>query len=82
MKDKKARVYFAFDGNNFDPDAVTEFLGVDPTLTKYKGEIVSGRIIKNSSWQLSTNNIIDEYIDIFEMTRNIVNQLKPKKRAY
>ena len=79
MKTNEGRVYFAFDGDDFDPNEVTRFLGIEPTLVKCKGESVSGRIMKDSSWQFSTNNIVNEYINIFDMTQSIIDKLKPKK---
>ena len=79
MKTNEGRVYFALDGDDFDPDEVTIFLGTKPSFTKRKGENVSNRITKESSWQLSTDNIINDYIDVFDMTKTIVDKLKPKK---
>lgn len=80
MKPNEARVYFSLNGDDFDPNAVTRFLGIEPTSTKCKGKNdVFGRVIKHSSWQFSTKNIVNEYIDIFEMTKTIINKLKPKK---
>ncbi len=79
MNTNEVRVYFALDGDEFDPDEVTIFLGIEPTSTKRKGESVSGRITKNSSWQFSTENIVNEYINVFKITRDLINKLKPKK---
>ena len=60
-------------------NGITIFLGIKPTFVKRKGENVSNRITKESLWQLSTDNIINDYIDVFNMTKNIVDKLKPKK---
>jgi hypothetical protein len=75
----EGRVYFALDGDDFDPDEVTEFLGIKPTSIKRKGSKVPGRIPKMNSWQLSTENIVNDHIDVFEMSTEIVAKLKPKK---
>ena len=74
MKTNEARVDFSLDGDDFDPNAVTRFLGIEPTSIKCKGKNVYGRVTKYSSWQFSTKNIVNEYIDIFEMTRNIIDK--------
>ena len=79
METNEGRVYFALDGDDFDPDEVTEFLGIKPTSIRRKGSKVLGKIPKMNSWELSTDHIINECIDVFEMTTEIVNKLKPKK---
>lgn len=79
METNEGRVYFALDGENLDPDEVTRFLGIEPTLIRHKDDKVAGRSSKMSSWMLSTVNIVNEYIDVFEMATEIINQLKPKK---
>lgn len=79
MDTNEGRVYFALDGDDFDPDEVTEFLGIKPTSIKRKGSKVPGRIPKMNSWQLSTENIVNDHIDVFEMSTEIVAKLKPKK---
>lgn len=75
----EGRVYFALEGESFNPDEITRFLGIEPTTVKCKGSKVPGRVPRMSSWQLSTENIVDDYIDVFEMAAEIVNKLKPKK---
>ncbi|APR66869.1 hypothetical protein CN03_07935 [Thalassolituus oleivorans] len=80
MDTNEGRVYFALDGDDFDPDEVTEFLGIKPTSIKRKGSKVPGRIPKMNSWQLSTENIVNDHIDVFEMSTEIVAKLKPKKK--
>ncbi|MCL7463230.1 DUF4279 domain-containing protein [Pseudomonas sp. NW5] len=79
MDTNEGRVYFALDGDDFDPDEVTEFLGIEPTSIKRKGSKVPGKIPKINSWELSTENIVNECIDVFEMSTAIVNKLKAKK---
>ena len=79
METNEGRVYFALDGEDFDPDEVTDFLGIQPTSTRRKGSKVPGTIPKMNSWELSTDNIVNDYIDVFEMATEIVNKLKSKK---
>ncbi len=80
METNEGRVYFSLDGDDFDPDDMTEFLGLEPTSIERKGEKVPGRIPKMNSWMISTENIVDDNIDIYEMTTAIVNKLKSKKK--
>jgi len=79
MKTNEGRVYFAFDGDDFDPDVVTKLLGIEPSYIKRKGERIPGKIPKRSSWVLSTEDVKSEYVDIYDMSTQIINQLKPKK---
>ncbi len=79
MLTNEGRVYFALDGDDFDPDDVTVFLGIEPTSIKRKGAKVPGIIPRMNSWELSTDNIVDEHIDVFKMSTEIVNRLKGKK---
>ena len=75
----EGRVYFALDGDNFTPDEVTRVLGISPTKIALKGSRVSGRLPKYTTWSLSTENIENEYIDVYEMASSIIEQLEPKK---
>jgi hypothetical protein len=75
----EGRVYFALDGDDLDPDEVTEFLGIEPTSIRRKGSKVPGKIPKMNSWELSTDNIVNDDIDVFEMSTEIINKLKAKK---
>ena len=79
MSTNEGRVYFALDGDDFDPDDITLMLGIKPSYIKRKGERVPGRLPKKNSWVLSTDNIVADYIDIFNLSTDIVNQLKSKK---
>ena len=79
MASNEGRVYFALDGDNFEPDELTSFLGIEPTSVKRKRKTQSNRITNFSSWQVSTENTIDEHIDVFKMTQEIIDKLKPAK---
>jgi len=79
LETNEGRVYFALDGDGFDPDQLTKFLGIEPTSIIRKGSKVPGEIPKMSTWELSTNNVVNECIDVFEMASEIVNKLKPVK---
>lgn len=79
METNEGRVYFALDGDDFDPDDLTRFLGIEPTSVVRKESKIPNEIPKMNSWKISTENIVSEYIDIFEMTSYIINKLKPLK---
>ncbi len=79
LETNEGRVYFALDGDNFDPNEMTDFLGLAPTSIKLKGSRVPGRIPKMNTWELSTENVVNDYINVFEMAEEIVNKLRPIK---
>lgn len=78
MEINEGRVYFALDGNDFDPDDITKFLGLEPTNIRRKGSRIPGKVPRMNSWELSTDQVIDESINIFELSTQIVSILKPK----
>lgn len=43
-----------------------------------KGSKVAGSLPSKNCWDLSTDTVINEYIDEFKMAAEIVNLLKPK----
>ena len=79
MATNEGRVYFALDGDDFEPDVVTEFLGILPTSVKIKGSKVPNKLPAKNSWELSTENIVNEYIDVFSMAESITDTLMPIK---
>ncbi len=79
MSTNEGRVYFALDGDDFEPDELTEFLGIQPTSVRRKGERIRGRIPKISSWELSTEKVVNDYVDVFEMASDVVKRLKSKE---
>lgn len=79
MKTNEGRVYFALDGDNFDPDEVTAFLDIEPTSIMRKGSRIPGKVPVKNSWELCPDQIVNEQIDIYEMSKEIVDQLFPKK---
>lgn len=79
MDTNEGRVYFALDGDDFDPDEVTKFIGIEPTSIMRKGSKAGGKLPKKNSWVVSTENVVNEYIDVFDMASEIISILKPKK---
>lgn len=67
-------VYFAIKGDDFDPDLATTVLGIQPTSITRKGDPYP----RCSIWKVSTEKVVAEVIDIFEMSENIVSLLEHK----
>ncbi len=80
LETNEGRVYFALDGDDFDPDDVTKMLGITPTSIMRKGERIPNKVPVKSSWALSTDHIVNECIDVLQMAEKIIDQLQPKKQ--
>jgi hypothetical protein len=76
LASNKARAYFGLSGYHFNPDDITKILGVEPTATNNSG--MTGSLDKPSisTWELSTDIIIDD-IDLYDLTDIITKQLEP-----
>ncbi|MES2777139.1 MAG: DUF4279 domain-containing protein [Bacteroidota bacterium] len=79
-------VYFALEGDNFNPDEVTKRLGVLPTKIRRKGEPVGNNGMKNkfSAWYLHTEktdnlfvkNLVKDVVERLFDKIDIINGLK------
>ncbi|WP_230552727.1 DUF4279 domain-containing protein [Teredinibacter turnerae] len=49
LKTNEGRVYFALDGDNFDPDKVTKLLGIEPTSIRRKGSRIPVKVPADNS---------------------------------
>ena len=78
MASNKARAYFALSGYHFNPDDITRLLGIEPTSVNAAGANSGLDKPVISSWELSTDTIIDE-VDVYKLTDIIVKQLEPAK---
>lgn len=78
MASNKGRVYFALSGYHFNPDDVTQVLGIEPTTVDAGG--LAGSVDKPSisSWEISTD-IITEDVDVYALTEIILKKLEPIK---
>jgi hypothetical protein len=74
----KCRVYFALSGYHFNPDTITQFLGIEPTSVDATG--LGGRLDKPkiSSWEISTDEVTDN-IDVYKLTDIIRKKIDPVK---
>jgi hypothetical protein len=75
----EGRFYIALDGDDFEPDVVTELLGIVPTSVMIKGSKIPNKLPAKNSWELSTDNVVNDYIDVFSMAESIVDTLMPIK---
>lgn len=87
MKENKSYVYFAFSGDEFDPEIVTQAIGIEPSQTQKKGE--KGSYIKASKfsyWKLQSNmvdnifleNLILDLVSILYEKIDEINGVKEK----
>jgi hypothetical protein len=77
MPKSNSYVYFAFQGDNFDPNDVTTELGISPTDSWQPGE--PGRYSqqqKYSCWQLKSTSV--ELLDMDKLVNEVVSQLSSK----
>lgn len=78
METNECYVYFAFDGDDFDPDEITSEIGLKPTSVLIKGSKIPGVLPRSNCWKISTETIVNEIIDVEKMSQEIVDQLKDK----
>lgn len=71
-------VYFALKGDNFNPDIVTQRLGISPTKIRRTGDSIgkNGNKINFSGWYLysdKTDNTL-----IHKLTESLISKLEDK----
>ncbi|WP_339135777.1 MAG: DUF4279 domain-containing protein [Candidatus Electrothrix sp. GW3-4] len=69
----EGRVYFGLIGDDFDPKELTEFLGINPSKAKKK----ANPIPKKSYWNLSSDTVKGEIVDIYKMSSSLIKTIKP-----
>ena len=86
METCKTYVYFALTGEDFDPQKITDRIGINPTESWKKGD--NGKYnfdMKYSCWKLSTltgkeeieiDNLVSEIINKLNCKIDIINELK------
>ena len=67
----EGEVYFALFGGDFDPNEVTRLVGLEPTSIRRKRDPVP----RHSSWQFSIGKVEGEVVDVYEMSRALVERL-------
>lgn len=73
----QAEVYLAFHSPNFDPEDFTRLAGVNPTSILRKGVPRP----KDSIWKLSSGEITNDVIDIYEMSKTLIVPLLPHSES-
>jgi hypothetical protein len=69
-------VYFGLQGT-FDPNELTLRLGITPTSSCAKGARNSQLgLPKTSQWEVSTERMVAEYIDVYELADQVVSKLE------
>ncbi len=78
MTSNEARAHFTLSGYHFNPDHVTQHLGIQPTSIDASGTKSGLDKPVISSWELSTETVTDD-VDVYKLTDIIIKQLEPAK---
>lgn len=73
----KGEIYFALYGDDFDPDQVTDAIGISPTSIKRKANPSP----KQSVWVLSSGLRQGEVLDLYSVASELVQKLRPHQMA-
>ena len=82
MASNKGRAFFGISGYHFDPDIVTQFIGLEPTSVNNAG--MSGSLDKPvlSTWEFSTDTLTSDTqeLDIYKLLDDeILKKIEPAK---
>ncbi|BAV32917.1 hypothetical protein SCL_0595 [Sulfuricaulis limicola] len=78
MASNEARAHFTLAGYHFNPDHVTQHLGIQPTSIDASGANSEMNKPVLSSWELSTETVTDD-IDVYKLTDELIKQIEPAK---
>lgn len=78
MASNNARAHFTLAGYHFDPDVVTQHLGIQPTSVDASGARSDLSKPVLSSWELSTETVTGD-IDVYKLIDNLIKKIEPKK---
>lgn len=78
MASNKARVHFTLAGYHFDPDQVTQHLGIQPTSIDASGARSDLNKPVLSSWELSTETVTGDF-DVYKLTDDLIKKIEPAK---
>jgi len=77
----KGRVYFGLWGD-FSPPEATERIGIEPTESWIKhSRFPERKVPKESIWDYSSKIVDDEIVDIWELSKKLIADLKPHAQA-
>lgn len=74
-------VYFVLFGDNMNPDALTKIISLEPTHIIHKGNPryhPKGPPAKFSSWEISSEHVESDLLDINELSAKLIAKLKPR----
>lgn len=78
MASNEARAYFILAGYHFNPDHVTQHLGIQPTSIDASGAQSDLSKPVLSLWELSTKTVTD-VVDVYKLTDELIKKLEPVK---
>jgi hypothetical protein len=78
LASNEARAHFTLAGYHFNPDHVTQHLGIQPTSIDASGANSQLNKPVLSSWELSTETVTDG-IDVYKLTDELIKKLEPVK---
>jgi hypothetical protein len=78
LASNEARAHFTLAGYHFNPDVVTQHLGIQPTSVDASGARSDLSKPVLSSWELSTGTVTDD-IDVYKLTDELIKQIEPAK---
>ena len=74
----EGEVYFALMGDDaFDPDVITQRLGIEPSEVMRKADPRP----KISRWTLSSGKVVDEVVDVYAMSSELVSRLADSRET-
>ena len=78
MASNNARAHFTLAGYHFNPDVVTQHLGIQPTSIDASGAKSDLSKPVLSSWELSTETVTGD-IDVYKLIDEMIKKIEPKK---
>jgi hypothetical protein len=78
LASNEARAHFTLAGYHFNPDHVTQHLGIQPTSIDASGANSEMNKPVLSSWELSTETVTHD-IDVYKLTDELIKQIEPAK---
>jgi len=78
LASNQARANFTLAGYHFNPDQVTQHLGIQPTSVDASGAGSDLSKPALSSWELSTETVTAD-IDVYKLTDTLIKKLEPHK---
>jgi hypothetical protein len=71
-------VYLGLYGDAFDPDEVSQYIGLAGATVRRRGERrLEVPLPRTSAWKFSTGKVEDEVIDVYAMSEALITKLAP-----